>query len=83
MKTTICKYIGCVVSLIALFALLMTAVYAIPNDAIECHREYSLCVLDFLDFLTFPLVSLGVPMMAALVDWKRVRAACQARMRKR
>ena len=46
MKTTICKYIGCVVGLIALFALLMTAVYAIPNDAIEWHREYSLCVLD-------------------------------------
>ena len=46
MKRIVGKYIGSFVGLIALFTLLMTAVYTIPNKAIEWHREYSLCVLD-------------------------------------
>ncbi len=46
MKRVILKYIGCFVALIALFTGLMTAVYAIPNEAIEWHEEYSKVVLD-------------------------------------
>ena len=38
------KYVLCCVALIAVFVLLMTLVYMIPNSKIEWHREYSLYV---------------------------------------
>lgn len=46
MKRIVGKYIASFVGLIALFTLLMTAVYTIPNKAIEWHREFSMCVLE-------------------------------------
>lgn len=46
MKRIVGKYVGSFVGLIALFTLLMTAAYTIPNKAIEWHREFSMCVLE-------------------------------------
>ena len=46
MKKTIGRFAGWFVGLIALFTLLITAAYAIPDEAVDWHREFSEMVLN-------------------------------------
>ena len=46
MKKTIGRFVGWFVGLILLFTLLITAAYAIPDKAVDWHREFSEMVLN-------------------------------------
>lgn len=46
MKKAVCRYVGWFIGIIALFTLLVTLAYAIPEDAIAWHREFSEAVLE-------------------------------------